>query len=423
LLADGASCEETTIVAAELVDPGRVAFEAALIEELRVNVRRLAMIRFISVSAFLALFVFLGVVLGIAYWAPVIPLFIAYWLIVAIGFGLRATAPVRYVGFTVVLIDMPMLYLIFRNFFARDPTPVGPAAFATGFFVVLLIPVALLSLDERPIFLAAVVAAMFEALLLVETGAPGGTIVSSVILLLTAGVFSAYARGRTTALVERVSAEHRRLERMGRYFSPEVAMLLQGGDPAAAESRTVTILFSDLRDFTTLAETLRGEEVVALLNDYHARMVETIFNHGGTLDKYLGDGLMAYFGAPVAQPDHAARAVRCALAMQEALARLNAERATRSERPLRMGIGIHTGSVVVGEIGAPRRREYTAIGDAVNVAARLEELTKVQGVPVLVSEETRRSVGETIRFSAATAAPLRGRAQPVETFVPVGAAG
>jgi len=285
--------------------------------------------------------------------------------------------------------------------------------------VVLLIPVALLSLDERPIFLAAVVAAMFEALLLVETGAPGGTIVSSVILLLTAGVFSAYARGRTTALVERVSAEHRRLERMGRYFSPEVAMLLQGGDPAAAESRTVTILFSDLRDFTTLAETLRGEEVVALLNDYHARMVETIFNHGGTLDKYLGDGLMAYFGAPVAQPDHAARAVRCALAMQEALARLNAERATRSERPLRMGIGIHTGSVVVGEIGAPRRREYTAIGDAVNVAARLEELTKVQGVPVLVSEETRRSVGETIRFSAATAAPLRGRAQPVETFVPI----
>jgi len=419
LLADGASCEETTIVAAELVDPGRLAFEAALIEELRVNVRRLAMIRFISVSAFLALFVFLGVVLGIAYWAPVIPLFIAYWLIVAIGFGLRATAPVRYVGFTVVLIDMPMLYLIFRNFFARDPTPVGPAAFATGFFVVLLIPVALLSLDERPIFLAAVVAAMFEALLLVETGAPGGTIVSSVILLLTAGAFSAYARRRTTALVERVSTEHRRLERMGRYFSPQVAALLEGGHLVAAESRTVTILFSDLRDFTALAETLRSEEVVALLNDYHARMVETIFSHGGTLDKYLGDGLMAYFGAPVGQPDHAARAVRCALAMQEALAQLNVERAARGERPLRMGIGIHTGSVVVGDIGAPRRREYTAIGDAVNVAARLEELTKVHGVPVLVSEETRRSAGETIHFSAATAAPLRGRAQPVETFVPI----
>jgi len=360
------------------------------------------------------------VVLRIPYWRPIVPLFTVYWVIVGIAFRFRATAPVRYAGLTVAFIDMPMLYLIFRSFFGRDPTPVGPAAFATGFYVALLIPVALISLDERPIFVAAAVGAMLEALLLFETGAPGGTIASSVLLLVTAGALTAYASRRTIALVQRVSAEHRRIERMGRYFSPQVAALLEGGDLPAAESRIVTILFSDLRDFTMLAETLRSEDVVALLNDYHARMVETIFSHGGTLDKYLGDGLMAYFGAPVAQPDHAARAVRCALAMQEALARLNTERAARGERSLRMGIGIHTGSVVVGDIGAPRRREYTAIGDAVNVAARLEELTKLHGVPVLVSEETRRSAGDSIRFSAAAAAPLRGRSQPVETYVPVG---
>jgi adenylate cyclase len=147
-------------------------------------------------------------------------------------------------------------------------------------------------------------------------------------------------------------------------------------------------------------------------------MVRTVFAFGGTLDKFLGDGMMVYFGAPVVQADHAERAVRCALAMTDELARWNVERVQRDEARLAMGIGIHSGTVIVGDIGAPGRREYTAIGHAVNVASRLQELTKARAASILVSGEVRRAV-ERLCFEPAGTVTVRGHSEPIAVFAPI----
>jgi adenylate cyclase len=399
----------------------------ALRAERQRNGRRSALFRFLWVSVFVALDLICEVLLELPLWQGHLGLFACYWTFALLSYlGVRRYPVLgELAGVSIALLDVPMVFLLVRGFLVNLPErPDGPATFALALYVVFVI-LAALSIDVRQVVLAAAVAAACAAYLQVVVGAPFEVIVMCVLLMALAAFVCAYASERSVALVSDVAAEHQRRERLGRYFSPEVAALLaeRSDDDPGSETREVTVLFSDLRDFTALSERLSGSEVVALLNECHERMVDVVFAHGGTLDKYLGDGLMAYFGAPVAQPDHAERAVRCALAMQERLAELNRSRAASGGGALRMGIGVHTGTVVLGNIGARRRREYTAIGDTVNVAARTEELTKSVGAPILVSEETRRRVGDAIAFTAAEPMRVRGRTLPLQSYVPTALAG
>jgi adenylate cyclase len=201
-------------------------------------------------------------------------------------------------------------------------------------------------------------------------------------------------------------------ELMARYLSPSVSQwvlkqpeqLKLGGD-----TRTMTVLFCDLRGFTTLSHSLEPQQLVSFINEYMTAMTEIIFRHDGVLDKYIGDEIMAFWNAPLDQPDHARRACLAALDMLRELHRLRASWAQRGLPQLDIGIGINTGPMVVGNMGSRDRLAYTVIGDTVNVASRLQSLNKELGTHVLITEATRASAGEGFVCRSLDQVKVRGR--------------
>jgi adenylate cyclase len=213
------------------------------------------------------------------------------------------------------------------------------------------------------------------------------------------------------------------VSRFGEYVAPElVAQMAE--DPEAynmdGESRELTVMFVDVRGFTTISEGLSPKALREYINLYLTAMSEDIrSSHQGTLDKYIGDAVMAFWGAPVSFPDHASRAVATSLLMQASAARLNRDFLARGWPELKIGIGLNTGSMHVGDMGSKIRRAYTVMGDAVNLGSRLEGITKVYGVGIAVGIATRLAAPEFV-YRELDLVRVKGKNEPVAIFEPLG---
>jgi class 3 adenylate cyclase len=200
----------------------------------------------------------------------------------------------------------------------------------------------------------------------------------------------------------------------GRYVSPEIARTVlesPGGLALGGEKRDVTILMSDLRGYTRWAGEADPAVVVQVLNGYLGRMAEILIEHGGTIDEFIGDGILAVFGAPLHHPDHAERSAACAVAMQLALVDVNAQNASRGLPRLEMGVGINTGEVVVGNIGSEKRTKYSVVGNTVNVAARVESCTV--GGQVLLSATTYERLQALVEVGPPIPVEVKGVREPL----------
>jgi adenylate cyclase len=244
----------------------------------------------------------------------------------------------------------------------------------------------------------------------------------NILLLLIVSVTLALVVSRSRRLVFRQAVVERERANLARYLSPTMIDELAEIDIPLGQTRRqdVSVLFADMVGFTSLASTRTPEQVITLLRDFQGRMEGAAFKHRGTVDKYIGDAVMVTFGTPYPAADDARRALACARAMLDAIADWNRQRIADDEPPIRIGIGLHQGPAVLGDIGSKRRLEFAVVGDTVNVASRIEGLTRSLGIDLLASDSfmmrAREEGADTSAFVDLGPQALRGRAEPVRIW-------
>ena len=248
-----------------------------------------------------------------------------------------------------------------------------------------------------------------------------------VVLLIVAGLLALVVE-RSRKLVMRQVASERERGNLARYFPPTMVDRLASMDAPLSQTReqNVAVLFADIVGFTRWSEDRSPTEVIAFLRQVHSRLENAVFEHGGTLDKFIGDGVMATFGTPETGPNDAANAVGALRTILESFDEWNASRASEGEEPVGISVGIHYGPVVVGDIGTERRLEFAVLGDTVNVASRLEQLTRSMGCRAVVSDNLVAAVRAAVEEDGAAkvldglqggaSEDIRGRHEPVRIW-------